>query len=140
MLNYQLKSIKGKTKFDFIFNNAFKFYEKDTAIFVCYRAEASADHSSAVTEPQIVYYAVSARKRNVRKAVMRNRIKRLLRESIRQIFADYTAKGKQTRLSDFVIVRNSAPERPGMIKLNDVLPVVKKLIDRAESFKKNKQD
>lgn len=139
MLNYKLKTVKGKTHFDVLFKNAFKFYEKDAAIFVCFKEQPKSEDLTELSETIEIQYAVTARKRNVRKAVMRNRIKRLLRESLRQTFDDYSSNNKITKLSEFVIVWNSAPARPGMIKLSDVLPVARKLIDRAESYKK-KQD
>jgi len=139
MLNYKLKTLKGKTNFDVLFKNAFKFFEKDAAIFVSYKDLNESVGLTPITEPIEIHYAVTARKRKVRKAVMRNRIKRLLRESLRQIFDDYSTKNKITKLGEFVIVWNSAPVRPGMIKLSDVLPVAQKLIERAESYRK-KQD
>ncbi len=136
MLNYKLKTVKGKTHFDVLFKNAFKFYEKDAAIFVSYKEQPESESLTELPEPIEIQYAVTARKRKIRKAVMRNRIKRLLRESLRQIFDDYSAKNKITKLGEFVIVWNSAPARPGMIKLSDVLPVAQKLIERAESYRK----
>lgn len=132
MKTYRLQSIKGKKDFDLVFKNAKKFFEKDAAAFVCYK---SAEILAQVAGDDIINisYAVTVRKKMAKKAVVRNRIKRLLRVSFRQVFDEIAAKGQESAMSHIVIVWQNAPKHPGLINLDIVLPVARKLINRANN-------
>jgi ribonuclease P protein component len=125
MIKLELISIKGKKKFDEFFKSARKFYLKDAAIFVVYKKD------EVVTGKSVLEYAVSVRKKDARKAVVRNRIKRLLRECLRQLAAKDETAGKLLKFDKILIVWADAPRHPKLIGLKQVCPVVERLIDKA---------
>jgi ribonuclease P protein component len=125
MIKLELISIKGKKKFDEFFKSARKFYLKDAAIFVVYKKD------EVVTVKSVLEYAVSVRKKDARKAVVRNRIKRLLRECLRQLAAKDETAGKLLKFDKILIVWADAPRHPKLIGLKQVCPVVERLIDKA---------
>ena len=132
MKTYTLNSIKGKKDFDFVFKNARKFFEPDAAAFVCYKSEEVL--ANEVDSERITFsYAVTVRKKMAKKAVVRNRIKRLLRVCFRQIFDEYAAKGQKSAISYIVLVWQNAPKHPGLINLDACMPVARKLINRANN-------
>ena len=87
----------------------------------------------------IIYYGVTVSKRIAKKAVVRNRIKRLMRESLR-------IAGKEMEMKNFfpikkiIISYHFAPKHPMQISLNDVLPAVKNLLERAFSYYNNRKN
>ena len=140
MITYTLQSIKGKKDFDFVFKNAKKFFEKDAAAFVCYK---SGDILAQDVGNDIITinYAVTVRKKMAKKAVVRNRIKRLLRVCFRQIFDEIAGKELKSGVSHIVLVWQNAPKHPGLINLDVCMPVVSKLINRANyHFSKKVQE
>jgi ribonuclease P protein component len=132
MIKLELKSLKGKKKFDEFFKTASKFYLNDAAIFVTYKDDAAGSNDATLE------YAVAVRKKDARKAVVRNRIKRLLRECIRQLANNSETAGKLMRFDRFIIIWANAPKHPKLIGLNQVCPVVEKLIDKALKFTNNR--
>ena len=125
MLELELKSIKGKKKFEDFFNHADKFYAKDAALFVTYKEKSRQESEN------IVEFAVTVRKKQARKAVVRNRIKRLMRECLRQLGKDNSSAKLHKQFDMFILVWANAPKHPQLIKQKDVCPVIKKLLDKA---------
>ena len=121
-----LKPIKGKKKFDEFFKTARKFYLTDAAVFVTYRQQNEKDKRT-------LEYAVIVRKKNARKAVVRNRIKRLLRECLRQLAKDDGMSEKLAQFDKIMIVWANAPAHPMLIRLAQVCQTVRKLIDKASA-------
>jgi ribonuclease P protein component len=132
MLTYRLKPVKGKNKIDLIFKHAFKFYENDAVIFVTYLNDGIERTDSACS----IEFLVAVRKKDAKKAIMRNRIKRLLRESIRQEFNEFSDREIATRIESFAIIWGKIPQKASLIKLNDVKPVVSRLLLKATEFRK----
>lgn len=131
MIEYSIKSIKGKKNFEKIFSTARRFYEKEAAAFVTYcKQETVNEQSSVIT----FNYAVAVRKKNAKKAVVRNRIKRLMRESINIIIRDYQIREKLTNIDSVVFVWSNCPVHPKLINLHQVKPVILKLMERADSY------
>jgi len=118
-----LKTIKGKKKFDELFKVGRSFREKDGYAVVKFRDKQEEQNRICT------YYAVSAGRKVAKKAVVRNRIKRLLRESIRR-----TAKEKAESfacIEQIFLGWKKAPRHPKLIHLKEVAPIVDKLIDKA---------
>ena len=132
MIKLELKSIKGKKKFDIFFQSAKKFYLQDAAIFVSYKKCEANDRNN------LLEFALSVRKKNARKAVVRNRIKRLLRECLREFAKNDAMSEKLLRFDKVLIVWANAPKHPMLIKLDQVCPVVEQLIDKAYNYNVNR--
>lgn len=77
-----------------------------------------------------IYYGVTVSKKVAKKAVVRNRIKRLMRESLRTATKEFEIK-KLLPIKKIIISYFSAPKHPMQISLNDVLPAVKNLLEQA---------
>ncbi|OGU11005.1 MAG: ribonuclease P protein component [Ignavibacteria bacterium GWB2_35_12] len=123
MINPKLQPVKGKKTYDRIFRTGQRFYHDEASAVICFSREAK-------EIPQI-NYAVIVRKKVAKKAVVRNRIKRLLRESLKQIFFE-SADIKFINSIEYVVVGwNSAPVHPMLIHLKDVLPKVRTLLESA---------
>lgn len=85
-----------------------------------------ADASSTQAE-----LGVSVSKKTARNAVTRNRIKRLLRESVRLILKEYYSK---LFFKTIIVSWRKKTQKPGDISLKDVYPEVLELFNKAESF------
>ena len=125
MPDFKLQSIKGKKIFAQMYESGKRFSNGKAAAIVelCRQEEQQ--------NPLLVSYAVICSKKTARKAVVRNRIKRLLRVSIRNLFA--TAQSDDLMLIGKIIVSwREAPSHPGMICLKDVEPVIEELFLKIE--------
>lgn len=131
MIEYSIKSIKGKKNFEKIFSNAQRFYDKEAAAFVTYCKQVRGNIQTNVIN---INFAVVVRKKNAKKAIVRNRIKRLMRESLRIIIKDYQIKEKITNIDSVVFVWSNCPVHPKLINLQQVKPVIQKLMERAENY------
>ena len=78
----------------------------------------------------IIYYGVTVSKKVAKKAVIRNRIKRLMRESLRIVAKEIEIK-KLLPIEKIIISYYSAPKHPMQISLKNVLPAVKSLLKQA---------
>lgn len=131
MLNYRIKSIKGKTNFTSLLEKGRKFFDVKCTAFVLF------EDSGDILQPpddRTIYLGVSVSKRTAKKAVTRNRIRRLLRESMRII----AQKDPHllTRISKITFFWKNAPSHPKLIGLDDVAPIIKKIL---ENIQKNSQ-
>lgn len=116
---YKLVPVKGYESFSEIYSNAKKYYTKKASAAVIFRNEDEANDG-------IINFGVTISKRVAGKAVLRNRIKRLLRESFRLI-----AKEEVFELSEIkqiILLWRIKPISVRHITLNDVYPEVKKLL------------
>jgi ribonuclease P protein component len=112
-----LKPLKGKKNFEALFKEGEKF--RSGPIFAVFIRAESADGS--------LNYVVSVSKRTAKKAVVRNRIKRLLRESFRQLNRSgaFDFEGAPTRL---FVAWQSPAKKPGEIHLNVALRSLEKAL------------
>lgn len=79
---------------------------------------------------------VTVSKRVAKKAVVRNRIKRLMRESVRLVVKDLENEGEVLLPKAVCLSWQKAPKKPSEITLHDVLPKVNKLLRKANSIDK----
>lgn len=75
-----------------------------------------------------ILYGVSVPKRIAKSAVVRNRIKRLLRVSLRRVLTDYEEQCRVAGITTIVTIWRDAPDSASLIRLHDVLPVVEKAV------------
>ncbi|GAB1430420.1 hypothetical protein MASR2M18_12530 [Ignavibacteria bacterium] len=74
------------------------------------------------------------RKKTARKSVVRNRIRRLVRESLRRIAAEYADAGREFPARTIIVLWNFAPAHPALLRLDTVMAVLRPLLERACKF------
>ncbi len=121
----RLHPLKGYNAFGHVFEAGRRFANGSVTALVVFH-----DPDSTQAEQQILRFGVTARKRT-RPAVLRNRIKRLLRESLRQIIEEYSQAGKVPPFRELVLVWNAIPRKSSLLRLRMVLPAVRDTLDRA---------
>jgi ribonuclease P protein component len=138
MPSYVIHSVKGYGAFPEIFNGGKKFTNKKSLGFFLYGLPGKLKvQSSGLASPEI-YSGVSVSKRSAKKAVVRNRVKRLMRQSVRDFFGAYT--GELPNVMCFVIIWKFAPRHPKLITLKDVKPFIDDLLENALAGWKNEHN
>jgi ribonuclease P protein component len=124
-----LRPLKGKLAIADLFNNGRRIHSDSSMAFVKLRNSVTPD------ETVIVSYVVSISKRTAKKAIIRNRIKRLLRESLRLSAMEPALVDKISRLESIILLWRKAPEHHKLIHLKDILPIVQRMLNSID--KKN---
>ncbi len=131
MKNNNVCPLKGYKVFDKVFQSGKKLYSGSAASVICF--DFSADYDGNV------HLGVTISKRLAKKAVIRNRIKRLLRESVRLAIKQLNQRGTIIPIDQMIISWRQAPDMPSKIRLADVMPHVIKIIQSAESIYNRKK-
>jgi ribonuclease P protein component len=136
---HDLSPIKGKKNFERLFRTGKRFFQDSASAIVVFKAiqernELSGNDSDGTSlESQAVRialklnYAVVVSKKTAKKAVVRNRIKRLMRESIRVVAHESAFLNALSSIDSIVLMWRHAPKMPSQIGLNYVLPQVQAL-------------
>jgi ribonuclease P protein component len=131
MEKLMLKPLKGRKKFAALFNSGSRFSEKEASAVVCFRKGEDIHDTDDEIRFIEIFYAVGVRKKVAKKAIVRNRLKRLLRESLRQLFKEEKAKEFAEAFEIIYLSWNAAPSHHKLIGLKDVFPKVKDLLLKA---------
>jgi ribonuclease P protein component len=137
-----LKPLQGQKNFADVFSSGKRFFEKDAVAIVCFRdlfAEEDSTESGISTEP-VTYYAVKITKRIEKKAVVRNRIKRLMREGLQQSYSDLASLELNKKIDKLIINWRMSPGKPGLIRLGQVKQVIRKLLIKVSEYKIQNQE
>jgi ribonuclease P protein component len=129
---HALVSLKGHEAFDGVFKQGVRFAHRGMTGFVRFRT-ADASQQTQTQTTQTILFGVTAKKRT-RPAVLRNRIKRLLRESLRRAFAQMSARQRAeafAAIDAIVLICNAIPERAAMIGLEHTAYPVERIIKDA---------
>jgi ribonuclease P protein component len=102
----KLKPLKGHNAFAEHFPGGKKFYHGDMSLSLRLRDKPAED-------VPVLYYGVSVSKRHCKKAVVRNRLKRLMRQSLRQYVAECLSIAEMT---------NSQQNDDSTINGTDIVP------------------
>ncbi|MCX6156121.1 MAG: ribonuclease P protein component [Candidatus Kapabacteria bacterium] len=121
-------SLKGFESFTKAFHTGKKFRSGAALTSVQFNSKQSSPVGNVLDTSHIVSYAVTVSKRTAKRAVLRNRIKRLMRESLRKELSDLFHQD-QIVISTFIWIWRSAPKKPGQIHLNDVSKELRLIID-----------
>ncbi len=133
-MKYKLESIKRKKEFEFLFQFGKRISDGSLRIVIVPKNEYELQ-----TQPEKVFYAVFVSKRTSKKAVVRNKIKRLLRESLR-FLAKQDMNDKLKFFKYILLNWLSAPQRPCEIHLKDVIPSVQNALSKAYFFFVSKEE
>ncbi len=126
----KLSPIKGKKTFEKIFAQAKKFRSDSINAFICFRSYLPNNENITVN----IYYAVSVSKKIAKKAVVRNRIKRLLRESLRYSIIQPFFCENFILIENIVLIWRKPILSPGHIRLNDVIPELFEVLKSAINY------
>lgn len=142
-----IRPLKGYRAFDAVFKNGSRFaYQGLTGFIVFQNVLETALRNSAHTEqdialirlaqayhhsPDTLIVGVSA-KRHTRPAVMRNRLKRLLRAGIHKLIIQ--EQQSSMGIAAIVLICNIIPEKPSLLVLDDILPQLRRIIQNADKY------
>lgn len=129
-MKFNLESIKRKKEFEYLFSNGIRISNDKLRAIVLFKSPTELN-----LEPCRILYAVYVSKKATKKSVVRNRIKRLLRESLR-LLARNVMKEEICAFKYLYLNWTSAPARPCEISLKDVFPVVQRTIVKAYIYLK----
>ncbi|MDT3739248.1 MAG: ribonuclease P protein component [Candidatus Kapabacteria bacterium] len=132
----KIKPIKGFNSFTMVFKSGKKFYDSEiVGIFIYPDTDDEGMTLYKCNDKFTFYYGVTAGKKFIKKAVVRNRVKRLLRESIRQIFKERYAGLDSPPFRYAVFSVRNAPRMQSLISLADIYPSVERIFNSAENYK-----
>jgi ribonuclease P protein component len=139
-----IHALKGHGAFDLVFQHGARFAYRGVTAFILFRhlltnervAQTPLLTRFVTCTPDAVFVGVTA-KRRTRPAVMRNRIKRLLRESVRNALlhdeaAMLCSADGVFPVAAVVLICNIIPETPSLLRLDDVAPLVERIFQNAD--------
>jgi ribonuclease P protein component len=130
MAKLRIAPLKGHEAFPKVFKKSRKFTEKDAVLFVQFRTQD--EIQSGEIAP--VFLGVTIRKKTAKSAVMRNRVKRLLRVALRNVLKEITETHGQLPFQACIAVWQRVPERPMQLRLAHVEPVIRQLAKYAAEY------
>lgn len=130
--------LKGKAAFAHTMRSGKRFTERAITCIVTFQINGSTTNKDEenVVEPQI-RVGVSIRKKAAKKATVRNRVKRLLRHSVRMVVREFTDAGyfeATPPIDRIILFCNSAPLTASLIKLDDILVDVRAVLRAAYDY------
>jgi len=118
------KPIKGHNTFSNTFKKGKKIKTKGLFCSVVLNDNIADDKT------YVIYYGVTISKKTAKKSVIRNRVKRLLRESVRLLLKELETS-KLISINTIILIWQLAPKHPKEISLNNVMPAVKNIFEQA---------
>ena len=139
----KIESLKSRKQFQKLFSSGKKFFDNNANIVVVFRTfeefnRISENHSECLIT---TYFVPHISKRSAKKAVIRNRIKRLIRESLRSLVNKEDFQKHFSAVDTIFISWQKAPSHPGLIALDTVNKTIVALLEKAYShFLSNHKD
>lgn len=126
-----MKPIKGKLLFDGIFRRSKKIANKTIAAYIVFdgKQERKRRNSSKI---KTLNYAIMVKKRYVKKAVIRNRIKRLCRVATREIFAEMPDEKLLSSIKYIVLTWGKTVDKTKDISLDEVKSALSEIMTNAK--------
>lgn len=135
MSNSIVKSLKGYDAFSKVILGGKKIRVGELTSFVIFRESKLNFLKSSL--PDVIYIGVTNSKRFNKKAILRNRIKRLLRAAIREVIMKDVSKYNVIKYAVFML--NKKIPYSNFIGLSDILPLVEQALNKAVDYKLNKK-
>ena len=129
-----LVSLKGSTPFSATLRTGKRFTHGIVTVVIRFRTHANREEEYS---QEAVSVGVSIRKKTAKKATVRNRAKRLLRVSVRQVLGEFESLGYFEAGCPFermIVFCNSAPSVPSLLRLQDVLADVRNALRAAIEY------
>lgn len=125
MLNeLNLSPLKGFNSFNTIFKNGISFYNENTLLIICNKS-CNISLKQLTNSSNNILYGVSVPKKKFKKAVVRNRLKRLIRISIKHSLEELNKIYVLSDLQVIIIIwRGQTVNAPNQVKLKDVEPYI----------------
>lgn len=121
-----LKPLKGSKHFSEVFLSSRRFNSKKMAMMIKMSSEK---HPLSQIE-----FAVVVGKRVSKRAVMRNRIKRLMRESLKINYHFLLGSEEQSRVESVILFWKMAPTHPKLISLAEVSAEMIEIFTNAKKY------
>lgn len=143
MKSMNLSPLKGFNSFTKVYEQSLKVHFGNISLQICFKPSNILIKKKACN-PELIYFGVVAPKKIYKKAVVRNRIKRLLRVSLREILKDIAPKYDLSQIQILVITwKGKAVTKPREIKLNEVkeslFQALTYFLSKNSQFKKEKK-
>ncbi|MCX6139586.1 MAG: ribonuclease P protein component [Candidatus Kapabacteria bacterium] len=120
-----VRPLKGQDAFNIVMRSGRRSTSGPLSLTAAFNVDSLPKESISV--------GVTIGKRTAKRAVIRNRVKRLLRESVRQIVPSRAVALSSAGIHSVVLVWRSAPEAPKLLRLSDVQPHVESALDHVIS-------
>ncbi len=115
----KLKTLKGEKKFSEVYNKGKRIYNGNIVLTIT-KFDVLESEISQESDEEIIEFAVVVGKRTSKSAVIRNRIKRLLRESIRCSLPIVFGDLEKFPFNALIITRRKAATHSKLIKFQEV--------------------
>lgn len=126
MSDSQIRPLKGFNAFNRVYGKGKKFVDRDILAVVVYNKTRNDDFKIRdVDSSEYIYVGVGVSKKVCKKAVVRNRIKRLLRVSVRSYFINQSINC----LKYVTLMWRQRIESSSLISLKDVEPKVHQILN-----------
>jgi ribonuclease P protein component len=133
----KIKPIKGFNCFSILYVAGVKIRLFPILASVCYNLEDSGLNElwsgRLNRQANTMFFGVTVSKKVNKKAVNRNRIKRLMRESIRLVIDELVTSGEEIQIKTIILSWKSPIAKPADIALKDVLPLIRETIKTANN-------
>ncbi len=130
-----LRSIKGKNKFREVFTTSSKkIYADNAYCFVLFNK----NYNNEPEQENCLNYAVIVKKKTAKKAVCRNRAKRLMREVLRKALPEMESKRYYKAIKYLVIYWAKPMMSPKLLRYQDVEIAIAQLLEKVENYFENK--
>jgi len=125
-----LRSIKGKKQFTEIFTGSKKLYADSGYCFVLFNKNYTKD----INEDNTLNYAVIVKKKTAKKAICRNRAKRLMREVLRKSLPEIQCKHYFKAIKYLVVYWGVPLKSPKLLKYCEVEIMMSQLLEKVENY------
>lgn len=115
-----LRSLAGKKNFQQLFQSGQRFVHSKAVLIVQFRGKETEGETT-------VFFGIAVRRKT--KAVIRNRLKRLIREAMFRYFKAHPRAA--SHIHSIIILWRDIPPKASLIHLRDVEPVLQELFTQA---------